>query len=468
MPRRLRRRPLPGWRDPELVHRELAADAPVSAWLDSGIDASSGTSVIAVPRDGAALLVADDATPPAAVFARLRAELGDPDLDPDDDGDGDAAATPLGWIGWFGYEFGARALALPAAPTGAPAAALFFAERAVVFDHGARTMRLEWLEDAADPGFVAAQASWSERTAAAIAALPGATLDLDPAPAVPARVARPRWRHSPAAYRRRIRACQEAIARGDAYQLCLTNRIDVDGRFDPVELYRRLRRTSRSHHGGLLRFDGTALVSASPEQFLLVEPGGLVSTKPMKGTRPRHPDPDRDAALRAELLASEKERAENLMIVDLMRNDLSRVAELGSVRVSGLHTVEEYPHVHQLVSTVSARLRPGLGAVDAVAAAFPAGSMTGAPKESAMRILHELEAGERGVYSGAFGTLSVDGGADLAMVIRSIVVTPEGASIGTGGGITALSVPEEEVEETRVKARALLDALGAAPDAAIE
>ncbi|MCM3658376.1 anthranilate synthase component I family protein [Agromyces mediolanus] len=460
MPRRLRRRPLPGWRDPELVHLELTGDSPVSAWLDSGIDASSGTSVVAVPRDGAAILVADDGTPPAAVFERLRGELGDPV-------DASAGATPLGWFGWFGYEFGARALGLPAAPTRTPAAALFFAERAVVFDHAARTMRLEWLEDEADPAFVAAQASWLERTAAAIAALPVAAVGLDPGPAAPA-VAEPRWRHSPEAYRRRIRECQEAIARGDAYQLCLTNRIDVDGQFDPVELYRRLRRTSRSHHGGLLRFGSVALVSASPEQFLLVEPGGLVSTKPMKGTRPRHPDPERDAALRAELLASEKERAENLMIVDLMRNDLSRVAELGSVRVSGLHTVEEYPQVHQLVSTVSARLRPGLGAVDALAAAFPAGSMTGAPKEGAMRILHELEAGERGVYSGAFGTLSVDGGADLAMVIRSIVVTPAGASIGTGGGITALSVADEEVEETRVKARALLEALGAAPDAAIE
>jgi len=442
------------------VHLELAGDAPVSAWLDSGIDASSGTSVIAVPREGAAILVADDGTPPAAVFERLRAELGDPV-------DASAGATPVGWIGWFGYEFGARALGLPAEPTRMPAAAFFFAERAVVFDHAARTMRLEWLEDEADPAFAAAQASWLERTAAAIAALPERAVGLDPVPAAPA-VAAPRWRHSAEAYRRRIRECQEAIARGDAYQLCLTNRIDVDGQFDPVELYRRLRRTSRSHHGGLLRFDGVALVSASPEQFLLVEPGGVVSTKPMKGTRPRHPDPAQDAALRAELLASEKERAENLMIVDLMRNDLSRVAELGSVRVSGLHTVEEYPQVHQLVSTVSARLRPGLGAVDAVAAAFPAGSMTGAPKESAMRILHELEAGERGVYSGAFGTLAVDGTADLAMVIRSIVVTPGGASIGTGGGITALSVPQDEVEETRVKARALLEALGAAPDAAIE
>jgi para-aminobenzoate synthetase component I len=152
------------------------------------------------------------------------------------------------------------------------------------------------------------------------------------------------------------------------------------------------------------------------------------------------------------------------MIVDLMRNDLARIAELGSVTVPSLLDVEEYAHVYQLVSTVQARLRHPLTALDVVQAAFPAGSMTGAPKQSAMTILHELEDGARGVYSGTFGYLGVDGSADLAMVIRSIVLTPSGASIGTGGGITALSDADEEIEETRVKARALLAVLGAASD----
>jgi anthranilate/para-aminobenzoate synthase component I len=210
----------------------------------------------------------------------------------------------------------------------------------------------------------------------------------------------------------------------------------------------------------MLRHDGYAINRKR------VEPDGTVATKPMKGTRPRAADPAADAALRAELHASEKERAENLMIVDLMRNDLGRIAELGTVRVPHLLEVEEYPHVHQLVSTVTARLRHPLTALDAVRSAFPAGSMTGAPKLSAMTILHGLERGPRGVYSGAFGCLGADGTADLAMVIRSIVVTPEGASIGTGGGITALSQPDEEIEETRVKARALIAARGGeAPEA---
>ena len=179
-------------------------------------------------------------------------------------------------------------------------------------------------------------------------------------------------------------------------------------------------------------------------------------------SRPRGADADLDARLRRELLESEKERAENLMIVDLMRNDLGRIAELGTVTVPSLLEVEEYAHVHQLVSTVRARIRHPLTVLDVVQAAFPAGSMTGAPKRSAMTILHELEEGPRGVYSGAFGYLGVDGSADLAMVIRSIVLTARGASVGTGGGITALSVADEEIEETRVKARALLEVLGAA------
>ena len=148
------------------------------------------------------------------------------------------------------------------------------------------------------------------------------------------------------------------------------------------------------------------------------------------------------------------------MIVDLMRNDLSRVCEVGSVWVPSLLAVESYPHVHQLVSTVRGRMRDDVDAVDVLAACFPAGSMTGAPKRAAVRILAGLERRPRGVYSGAFGHIGLDGRMDLAMVIRSIVLDAEGATIGAGGGITALSVPEEEVAEARLKAAALLAALG--------
>ncbi|MRG61550.1 aminodeoxychorismate synthase component I [Agromyces sp. CFH 90414] len=469
MPRSIRVRELAGWVDPEAAFLAVAAAAPVVAWLDGGAGASSGRSVIAVAHDRTERLLVADAADPDGVLERLRARIAASDaaIDGDDSG---GERTALGWIGWFGYEFGARRLGLPFARAATPDAAFFFADRAIVFDHERRSVRFEWLDDA-DGDDAGSGRAWADdtanalgETAVAAAATPtgppagpgGGEFTADAAP-----LDRPsvRWRHDATAYARMIVECQAAIRRGDAYQLCLTNRVDVDVRPDPVGTYLRLRRSSPSHHGGYLRFGDIALLSASPEQFLFVERDSTVSTRPMKGTRPRGTDADSDRMLRAELADSEKERAENLMIVDLMRNDLARIAELGTVHVPVLLETEEYPHVHQLVSTVRARLRHPLTAVDAVAAAFPAGSMTGAPKESAMRLLHGLEHGPRGVYSGAFGTLAVDGSADLAMVIRSIVLTPDGASIGTGGGITALSDPEAEIEETRVKARALLDAL---------
>jgi para-aminobenzoate synthetase component 1 len=180
----------------------------------------------------------------------------------------------------------------------------------------------------------------------------------------------------------------------------------------------------------------------------------------MKGTRPRGATAELDAAISAELRSSDKERAENLMIVDLMRNDLARVCELGSVTVTELLEVESYAHVHQLVSTVTGRLAPGRSPVDAVEACFPAGSMTGAPKRRASELLDGLERRARGLYSGAFGYVGIDGRVDMAMTIRSIVLDAAGATVGTGGGITALSVPTEELAECKLKAAALLAVLG--------
>lgn len=444
------------------------------AWLDAGPAARAGRSILALAGDRPRVLVAPPGGgDPDAVLRDLRAGLAEFAVEPAEGPSAERPAAVLGWIGWFGYEWGAARLGVPHATAETPDASFLLAERAVVWDHTTATMSLHWLDGASGE-------AWAADTAAVLGDLadPDADPGPDPDPAASSgAIARPRtaapsvrWRDAADRYRRKIDACQAAIVRGDAYQLCLTNRIETPAGFtvDPVATYLRLRRSSASHHGGFLRIGDVALLSASPEQFLVVDRDGTVTTKPMKGTRPRGDDPEADAALRAELLASDKERAENLMIVDLMRNDLGRVAELGTVAVPALHEVEEYPHVHQLVSTVTARLRAPLDALDAVAAAFPAGSMTGAPKLSAMRILHELEVGPRGVYSGAFGCLAVDGTADLAMTIRSIVVTPRGASIGTGGGITAASEAGAEVEETRIKARALVDAVVGRPVASIE
>ncbi len=474
MPRRIRTRRVEAWRDPELVFRARFADATHVVWLDGGRDATTGVSVLAAAHRGGRFVTADivagtvtvvtpadaDAAPEtraASVFDVLAEGLTERVEDSDADG-------PLGWFGWFGYELGAQLNEVPVAPAETPDAAFLFVDRAVVFDHGAREVRLVWLEAEADGADTAAEA-WAEELAVVLDGLEETAIAQsdEPAASTPG-TPTVRWRHDPEHYAHLIAECQAAIVRGDAYQLCLTNRVDVDVRPDPAEAYLALRASSPTHHGGFVRFGDVALLSASPEQFLHVDRDGIVSTKPMKGTRPRGADAELDEQLRRELLESDKERAENLMIVDLMRNDLGRIAELGTVSVPSLLEVEEYAHVHQLVSTVRARIRHPLTVLDVVQSAFPAGSMTGAPKRSAMTILHALEQGPRGVYSGAFGYLAVDGSADLAMVIRSIVLTPAGASIGTGGGITALSVAEEEIEETRVKARALLAGLGAASD----
>lgn len=267
-------------------------------------------------------------------------------------------------------------------------------------------------------------------------------------------------RHTPTEYAALIERSRELIRAGIAYQLCLTTRFTVPGAHDGVTVYRRLRSATPAHHGGFIRIGGRSLLSASPEQFLHAE-GGVIRTRPIKGTRPRGTGAAHDAALASELAADAKERAENVMIVDLMRNDLSRVCEPGSIGVDALWAVETYPAVHQLVSTVSGTASPGTTAGALFDAAFPAGSMTGAPKLSAMTRLRELEGGPRGIYAGCFGYIGDEGSLDVAMVIRSIVIDGADAVVGAGGGITWRSVAASEVAEVATKARAPLMALGA-------
>jgi anthranilate/para-aminobenzoate synthase component I len=205
------------------------------------------------------------------------------------------------------------------------------------------------------------------------------------------------------------------------------------------------------------------VVSSSPEQFLQVTPDGLVSTKPIKGTRPRNADPEIDAANAEELRNNQKERAENLMIVDLMRNDIGRIAKADTLKVAKLFEIESYATVHQLVSTVEAQLAEGQTAFTAMRSAFPGGSMTGAPKARAMEIIEDLEKGKRGIYSGVIGFFGFNGSADFGMTIRTVVFEGSRATIGVGGGITIDSDPKAELEETKLKAQALLRVLNA-PD----
>lgn len=443
------------WRDPADVFEAIYRAEPFAFWLDSGPYASDGMSYMGAASSESRFVTADavagtvttswpkradreDTVDEASVFDVLGAEIGD--------GRGEGGFE-LGWVGWFGYELAGETVGAPVAESRTPDAAWLLVERMIAFDHRTQTLTLVAREDHDST-------SWFDEMRAALR-----TVSTRTPRTRPVTTAQPRWRHDAPEYAGLIERAHQSIRRGDAYQLCLTTEIRVDVHPDPLDVYFDLRVSNPVHHGGLLRFGEVALVSASPEQFLHIE-RGIVTTKPIKGTRPRGTDESEDDALRDELLASDKERAENVMIVDLMRNDLGRIATRGSVSVPVLLDVESYSNVHQLVSTVCAEIAPTFGPLDVVAAAFPAGSMTGAPKISALSILHELEGGPRGIYAGAFGYLSSTGAVDLAMVIRSIVIDSHGVSIGTGGGITALSVAADEIEETRVKVRALLRVLG--------
>jgi para-aminobenzoate synthetase / 4-amino-4-deoxychorismate lyase len=260
---------------------------------------------------------------------------------------------------------------------------------------------------------------------------------------------------SPGGYAEAFAALQEAIAAGDIYQANLTFPLAGYYRGEPLALYAALRPAARAGYGGVV-FDGTHwLLSCSPELFF-AERDGAAMVKPMKGTRPRGRDPAEDARLAAELVASEKDRAENLMIVDLLRNDLSRVAEAGSVRVENAFAVETYPTLHTMTSTVRARLQPGKGAVDMVRALFPCGSITGAPKIRAMELINQVERDARGPYCGAIGRIDAGGEAAFNVAIRTLRLTPEEnnrgkAVLGIGGAIVADSDMLDEWRESLLK-----------------
>ncbi|RDV82308.1 aminodeoxychorismate synthase component I [Ammonifex thiophilus] len=255
-----------------------------------------------------------------------------------------------------------------------------------------------------------------------------------------------------------IRA-KEYIAAGDIFQVNLSQRFSLPRLFDPREVYLRLRAINPAPMAAYLNLGEWQIVSASPERFLQVR-NGRVETRPIKGTRPRGSDPVNDARMREELWHSEKDRAELTMIVDLERNDLGKVCRPGSVRVPELFRLEEYATVFHLVATVQGELAPGKDLVDLIKAAFPGGSITGAPKIRAMEIIEELEPVRRGIYTGSIGYLGFDGNADLSIVIRTLIFRKERVYFQVGGGITSDSDPYAEYLETLDKARALVRAMG--------
>ncbi|MET9962720.1 aminodeoxychorismate synthase component I [Streptomyces sp. NPDC006326] len=365
----------------------------------------------------------------------------------------------LGWVGYLGYELKAECGGDLVHRSPVADATMVFADRALVLDHATGTTHLLALveEQGAPHAAEAAAEAWLIGTAERLGRLAGLRLPAPPPAAAGGEIT---LRHDRAAYLDLIDTCLEEISAGETYEVCLTNMAEAETGLDPWTAYRTLRRTSPAPFAALLQFGELSVLSTSPERFLRVSRDGLVESSPIKGTRPRGATPAEDAALVADLLGDEKDRSENLMIVDLVRNDLGRCAVPGSVEAEELFRVETYATVHQLVSTVRARLRPEASAVDCVRAAFPGGSMTGAPKLRTMQIIDRLEAGPRGVYSGAIGYFSLSGAADLSIVIRTATVTSGRVSYGVGGAVVALSDPAAEYEETAVKAAPLLALTG--------
>ncbi len=259
-----------------------------------------------------------------------------------------------------------------------------------------------------------------------------------------------------------VRRVHEYILAGDIYQANITQRFRMAIDEDPWTLYKRLRANNPAPFSAFLEFGSLAIASVSPERFLRLASDGVVEARPIKGTRPRGVTNDDDEALAQELLHSEKDRAEHVMIVDLMRNDLSRVCATGTVRVPELFALERYATVHHLVSTVTGELRPDCDAIDLLRATFPGGSITGAPKIRAMEIIAALEPVRRDVYCGTIAYLGLDGALDASIVIRTAVIKDGQAYCSAGGGIVVDSEPEAEYIESWNKARGLLDVLGAA------
>jgi para-aminobenzoate synthetase len=409
--------------DPMSVFRSVAGSYPRCFWLDGGgarewsgrrslvgwldpedvsLTYDAGARVVTRHAGGRAEAVGDDP------FAVLEAELS-------------AGASTDQWFGYFGY---ACRPDLPASVgSGMPDAVWMRPSRVRLFDHGA---------------------DGQNRT------LTGGVLP------VSVQFPRPAGETAPA-YASAFDQVQEQLHAGNSYEVNLTYRATTESDLDPAAAYLRLRELNPAPYAGFVQHDVPGarawLLSSSPERYALVGADRTLETKPIKGTTPRGATAEEDEELRRHLASDPKTRAENLMIVDLLRNDLSMVCEPGTVEVPTLMDVESYESVHQLVSTVRGRLRPEVTTVQALRALFPAGSMTGAPKLRTMQVIEDVEDTPRGAYAGAFGWISADGRADLGVVIRSLMTAGDGRYLlGTGGGITVRSDVADEWAESHWKA----------------
>ncbi|QIS10668.1 aminodeoxychorismate synthase component I [Nocardia arthritidis] len=452
--------------DSEAAFVRLYGDSPTAFWLDSeyvepGLDRFSflgdasgpGAEVVRYRvGDGAVVVESADGhrrTVEGGILDYLgaqlrlrRAEI--PELPFDFAG---------GYVGYLGYEVKADCGARAAHRAPTPDAQWIFADRLVVVDHVARRTHLLALTEPA-PDAVRAGADWLRDTREILESLPTwanppeLAAVTDPGE-VAALLTRGKQR-----YLTDIAVCQRRLRAGESYEITISDSAVTDIDADGLTFYRALRRCNPAPYAAYLRFADLDIACSSPERFLKVDRARTVESKPIKGTAPRGATPDEDERLRRELADSPKTRAENLMIVDLLRNDLGRVCRIGSVHVPKLMATEAYATMHQLVSTVRGTLRRDVDAVDLLRACFPGGSMTGAPKLRTMEIIDELETEARGIYSGTIGFLGLGGTADLNIVIRTAVRYAGRWRIGAGGAIVLDSDAEDEYREMVLKAAA--------------
>ncbi|GAB3197693.1 hypothetical protein GCM10027062_09940 [Nocardioides hungaricus] len=402
--------------------REWSGRRSMVGWLDEddvSLTYSATTRQVTRHASGRAEVVGDD------VFAALEAEL-------------DAGSPEDHWVGYLGYVCRPD---LPASYGDDLPDAVWMRPREIrFFDH-----------EVVGPSLTLSGVATADNVR-------------NPRPAGDPDTAEPGTTAPPTAYATAFAEVQEQLHAGNSYEVNLTYRVEAAGPRDPLAAYLRLREVNPAPYAGFLQHDlpetRAWLLSSSPERYALIAADRTLETKPIKGTTPRGATPAEDERQRRHLATDPRFRAENLMIVDLLRNDLAMVCAPGTVTVPSLMDVESYESVHQLVSTVRGRLRDDVSTIGALRALFPAGSMTGAPKLRTMQVIRDVESTPRGPYAGAFGWIAADGRADLGVVIRSLTTTGDGRyRLGTGGGITVRSEAAEEYAESRWKAERLLRAL---------
>ena len=459
--------------DVESAFAALYGESDCAFWLDSSRPGERGRfSFMGDATGPLAEVIRHDAGEGEPLLTRLQQRLEQlrpaevPDLPFEFD---------CGFVGYLGYELKSECGHDSPHRSEHPDAAFIFADRVIAFDHEQQQTCLLCLHERGDE---AAAETWLSTTATRMAKLGGGLggepgegstepprcCSGEPSPGSPLKalsLSRP-----PAQHLEDIENCLERLHEGESYEICLTNQLQAEVDVDPLDLYRRLRRVNPAPFASYLRFGEMTVLSSSPERFLRVSCEGEAEARPIKGTSRRGSTSEEDARLAAALAASEKNQAENLMIVDLLRNDLGTVCDVGSVEVPQMMEVETYETVHQLVSEIRGQLRPDVSALDCVRSCFPPGSMTGAPKKRTTEILDELEGAPRGVYSGAIGWFGLGGAADLSVAIRTIVLADGRARIGAGGAIVLQSDPIQEYGEMLLKAAAALRAIDPGADPA--